>query len=299
MSSFTAVDLSLLPAPQVVEPLDYETIFARKLARLVELAPEFSALVESDPAFKILQVSAYDELLLRQRVNEAARAVMLAYAVDADLDQIAANFSVERLLIVPGDPQAVPPARPVYESDSALRRRVQLSFEAFNTAGSQGSYIFAALGASGQVRDANAVSPGPALVSVYVLSQEGNGTASEQLLAAVAAAVNAESVRPMTDLVSVLSAAVTDYQIEAVLTVYPGPDAEVVRQSALKSAQAFADNMHNMGYDVTLSGLYAALHYPGVQSVELISPTASIVNGAGEASYCSAISLTLASQPNV
>jgi len=299
MSEFTGVDLSQLPPPNVIEPLDYETILASKVARLIELDPTFDALVESDPAYKILQASAYDELLLRQRVNEAAKAVMLAYARDADLEQIAANFNVQRLLITPGTPQAVPPLPDVYESDEALRRRVQLSFEAFTTAGSQGSYIFAALGASGQVRDANAISPGPALVSVYVLSQEGNGTASEQLLETVTAAVNAESVRPMTDQVSVLSAAVTEYQIEAVLTVYPGPDAEVVRQAALQSAQAYADSMHRMAYDVTISGLYAALHQAGVQSVALIAPVASIVNGDGEASYCSSIALTVADQPDV
>ncbi|MEH6565099.1 MAG: baseplate J/gp47 family protein, partial [Halopseudomonas sp.] len=251
MSSFTAVDLSQLPPPQVVEPLDFETIFARKLAQLIELDPQFDALVESDPAYKILQVSAYDELLLRQRVNEAARAVMLAYAQDADLDQLAANFNVQRLLITPGNPQAVPPVPAVYESNEALRRRVQLSFEAFTTAGSQGSYIFAALGASGLVRDANASSPAPGLVSVFVLSQEGNGTASEQLLEVVTASVNAESVRPMTDQVSVLSASVNEYVITAVLTVYPGPDAEVVRQAALASAQAYASAMHRMAYDVT------------------------------------------------
>lgn len=299
MSSFTAVDLSLLPPPQVIEPLDFETIFARKLARLIELDPTFTALTEADPAFKILQVSAYDELLLRQRVNEAAKAVMLAYAVDADLDQIAANFQVERQLVTPGDPLAMPPVPAVYESNEALRRRTQLSFESLTTAGSQGSYIFAALGAGGLVRDANAISPAPGLVSVYVLSQEGNGTASEQLLQAVAAAVNAESVRPMTDQVTVLSAAITEYQIQAVLTVYPGPDAEVVRQAALKQAQQYAASMHAMGYDVTLSGLYAALHQPGVQSVNLISPAATIVNTDGEAAYCTAINVSLADQPDV
>lgn len=299
MSSFTAVDLSQLPPPKVVEPLDYETILARKLAQLIALDPAFDALVESDPAYKVLQVSAYDELLLRQRVNEAARAVMLAYAVDADLDQIAANFNVQRLLITLANPQAVPPVPAVFESDEALRRRVQLSFEAFTTAGSQGSYIFAALGASGLVRDANASSPQPGLVSVFVLSQEGNGTASEQLLDAVTAAVNEKSVRPMTDQVSVLSASVNEYVITAELTVYPGPDAEVVRAAAYARAQAYADSMHRMAYDVTISGIYAALHESGVQSVDLQAPLANIVNAEGEASYCTAINLTLAGQPDV
>ena len=299
MSAFTGVDLSQLPPPDVVEPLDFEVIFARKLARLVELDPTFNALVESDPAYKVLQVSAYDELMLRQRINEAAKAVMLAYASGTDLDQLAGNFQLERLVVTPADPAAIPPVPAVYESDTSLRRRVQLSFEGFTTAGSQGSYIFAALNSSGLVLDANAFSPEPGLVSVYVLSREANGTASEQLLDVVNAAVNAEEVRPMTDQVSVLSAAVTDYQIEAVLTVFPGPDAELIRQAAVQAAQAYATSVHRLAYDVTYSGLMAALHQNGVQSVELISPAASIINGEGEASYCTAINVTVASLPDV
>lgn len=299
MSSFTDVDLTLLPPPQVIEPLDYEEIFQRKLARLIELDPDFSALIESDPAYKILQVAAYDELLLRQRINESARGVMLAYAVGSDLDQLAANFSLQRLVVDPGDPSAVPPIPANMEPDDSLRRRVQLSFEGFTTAGSQGSYIFAALNASGLVRDANASSPEPGLVTVFVLSREGNGTADEQLLIEVAAAVNAESVRPMTDLVTVLSAAVSEYTVEADLTVYPGPDAEVVRAAAVRAVQGYVDSVHRMGYDVTLSGLIASLHQPGVQSVNLIAPAASIINAEGEASYCSSVLVTLAGGADV
>ncbi len=299
MSSFTTVDLTLLPPPNVVEALDFEVIFAAKLARLIQLDPSFDALVESDPAYKLLQVAAFDELHLRQRINEAARSVMLAYATGADLDQLAANFALQRLVVDPGRPAAIPPVPATFETDASLRRRVQLSFEGFTTAGSQGSYIFAALNASGRVRDANASSPEPGKVSVFVLSNEGNGTADEQLLADVEKSVNAEAVRPMTDMVTVLSAAVTEYQIQAVLTVFPGPDAEVVRAAAAAAAQAYADSVHRMAYDVTLSGLYAALHQPGVQRAELITPAATIVNGEGEASFCTGITVTLAEHPDV
>ena len=131
MIAFTGVDLSQLPPPNVIEPLDFEVIFARKLAQLIELDPSFDALVESDPAYKVLQVAAYDELLLRQRINEAAKAVMLAYANDEDLDQLAANFQLKRLMVTPADPAAIPPVPAVYESNESLRRRVQLSFEGF------------------------------------------------------------------------------------------------------------------------------------------------------------------------
>ncbi|NUV25651.1 hypothetical protein MS6204_04603 [Escherichia coli] len=42
--------------------------------------------LESEPATKLLQENAYRELLLRQRINEAAQAVMVAYAMGGDLD---------------------------------------------------------------------------------------------------------------------------------------------------------------------------------------------------------------------
>ena len=109
MSAFTTIDLSTLPPPSVVETLDFEAILAAMLADLQARDPAFTALVESDPAYKILEVCAYRELLIRQRVNDAARATMLAYATGADLEQIGALFGVTRLTITEADEEAVPP----------------------------------------------------------------------------------------------------------------------------------------------------------------------------------------------
>ncbi len=145
--AFTAVDLSKLPFPAAVEVLDYEVILAAMVADLQTRDPAFTALLESDPAYKILEVAAFREFLLRQRVNEAIKAVTLAYAMGADLDQIAARYNVQRLVLVPADDTTVPPTPAVMESDESLRRRVQLSFEGFSTAGPTGAYIFHSLGA--------------------------------------------------------------------------------------------------------------------------------------------------------
>lgn len=297
--SFTAIDLSQLPRPTVVEQLDYEAIVAESLALLRQLHPEFDALVESDPAYKIIEVLAYRELLVRQRTNEAALAVMLAYAAGPDLDQIGARYNVQRLVIDDGDPEAIPPVPPTYETDEEFRRRIQLSPEGYTTAGSQGSYIFHGLGADPDVRDVTAVMLEPGHVGIYVLSRTDDGTASAELIQAVDAALNAEHVRPMTDLVTVQSAAIVSYSIEAELTVYPGPDSELVRQAAEDAAREYAEAHHRMGYDVTISGVYAALHQPGVQSVNLISPTATIVIDDDEASFCTSITVTVAGEPDV
>ena len=297
--AFTVIDISQLTAPKVVESLDFETIFDSMLADLLQRDETFTALVESDPAYKILEVCAYRELLIRQRVNEAAKAVMLAYATGADLDQLGANVGVQRLVITPADETTVPPTPAVMESDADFRARIQLSPEGYTTAGSEGSYVFHGLGASSDVKDVQATSPDPGKVTVYVLSRTGDGTAPQTTIDAVTSTLNGETIRPMTDQVTVLSANIVEYTIEAVLTLFPGPDSSVVLQSAIDAVTTYAETQRRIGYDVPLSGLYRALHQPGVQNVTLISPAASLVLGDGQASFCTNINVTLADDTDV
>lgn len=183
--SFTSVNLSQLPAPAVIEVLDFEAMFDESLTALQALDPTFDALLPSDPAFKILEVCTYLRLLDRQRVNDAARGVMLAYAGGSDLDHLAAIFGVVRQVLDPGRPQEGVPPR--YESDEDFRRRIQLGPEGFSVAGPEGAYIFHALSADPRVLDASATSPSPGEVVVSVLSHEADGTATQALLDAVEA----------------------------------------------------------------------------------------------------------------
>lgn len=292
--AFTAVDLSRLPFPDAVETLDYEVILAEMLADLRARDDTFSALVESDPAYKIMEVAAYRELLLRQRVNEAVKAVTLAYGTGADLDNLAANYNVERLLITPADNTTLPPTPAVFENDTSLRRRVQLSFEGFSTAGPQGAYIFHALGADGRVLDVGVYGPPetPGVVEIAVLSRIGDGTAPSDLVDAVEATLSAEDVRPLTDNVLVKPATIIPYTVDATLKFYEGPDQMVVIAAAQAALDEYVERQHRMGRDVTLSGLYAALHQEGVQNVILAEPAASIVVDWDEATYCTGTTIT-------
>jgi len=284
-----SIDLSLLPSPDVVEPLDVETIFDEMLADLIERLPEFTALVESDPAYKLLEVAAYREMLLRQRINDAARAVMVAYATGADLDNIAAKFNVTRLVVEAGNPDASPPVLPTLEDDERLRRRVPLAFESLSTAGPVGSYVFHALAASGEVKDVSATSPTPGDVIISVLSTKDDGAAADALIAAVALKLNDEDVRPLSDRPVVQSAEIISYAIDASLTFYPGPDRGVILAAAVAAAESYVDKQHRIGYDVTLSGIYAALHQPGVHNVTLVSPATDIAVSGIQAAYCTGV----------
>lgn len=291
--AFTAVDLSRLPFPDVVETIDFETILAEMLADLRARDPAFTAIVESDPAYKVLEACAYRETLLRQRVNEAAKAVTLAYAAGADLDQIAARYNVQRLVLVEADPDAFPPVAAVLEPDDDLRRRVQLSFEGLSTAGPEGAYIFHALGAHPDVLDASAESPTPGVVVVSVLSRVGTGAPAAPVLAAVEAVLNAGEVRPLTDQVTVQAATIVNFTVEAVLTLYPGPDAAVVLAEANARLADYLARSRRLGRDVTRSGLFAALHSEGVQNVALTQPAADVVVTSSQAANCTATTVTV------
>ncbi len=297
-NNFTTVDLSQLAFPPVVETLDFEAILAAMIADLQARNPTYSALVESDPAYKILEVCAYREVVLRQRVNDAAKAVMLAYAVGANLDVIGANFDVERLLLDAGDDTAIPPVPPTYEADADFRRRIQLSFESYTTAGSEGSYVYNALSADPDVKDVSVTSPTPGQVNVYVLSKTGTGAASSDLLVAVDGALNAESVRPLTDNVVIFSANIVSYAITAELVLFPGPDSSVVLQAAQDAINAYVIENKRLGLDIALSAIYAQLQQPGVQQVNLTLPAANLSINETQAANCTGITLTVSTVRN-
>ena len=294
MARFTQINLSNLPAPAVVETLDFETIVQEMRDDLVARFPAIEGVIdlESEPARKLIEVFAYREVVMRARINNAARAVMMAYATGSDLDHIAAMFGVSRFLITPANPDAVPPTEAVYETDDDLRRRTQLALEGFSTGGPSGAYIFHALSADADVLDASAISPVPGDVLVTVLSRTGDGTASPELLAAVDAALNDEDVRPLCDAVSVQSADIVEYQIEAALLFDAGPGPATVIAAAQAAAEAYASAQHRLGKDITISGIHAALHQPGVARVDLSSPAANIAISDEQAGYCTEIDLT-------
>jgi len=344
-SAFSGVTLSDLEAPKIVEPLDAEAILAALITDFVTRYPDFTAEVESEPVLKLLEVAAWREVILRQRVNDAARAVMLAFAAGSDLDHLGA---------------LVPVTRNTDETDASFRGRIQLAPEAFSVAGPEGAYQFHALSASATIADVSVASPTPGDVVVTVLATYGDGvpTARETVtnaevtldgdsvvldgetitsivvdgytlgidyvmaadgvtlhrvagggiaagatltvsyeragdLELVERVLAREDVRPLTDRVTVQAATIRSYAIVASLIVFNGPDSEVVRLAAVEAAEAYADDQHRLGRDVTLSGLYRALHQPGVQRVALTEPTADIVVAADEAATCTGITVTV------
>lgn len=326
MSRYAAINLSALAAPNVVEALSYEAIVAELKAALksatVKIIPDWNPDLEGDVLVKLLEVVAYREFLLRQRVNDAARARMLAFAAKTDLEHEAARYGVTRLLLDPGDPEAIPPIAPTYESDDDLRLRTQLAPEALTTAGSEGSYTFHGLtvgeqpasveidtpaagvvvmtytfdptGLAAKIKDVNVERTKPGTVRVTLLGRDGDGTVNAETLAAARAHLTGKYLIPLNDEVLVQGATIRPYTVVASLRVYEGPDRDVVLAAARASLAAVAEKRHALGEMVTADVLDAALHVAGVRRVILSPAWENVLCGGTEAPFMASAAIAIA-----
>lgn len=254
-------DISSLATPDIIETLEYEEILTRMKDDLVARDPEFTNLLESDPAMKVMEVAAWRELLIRQRANDAARANLLAFAKNNDLEHLAAFYGVERL---------------VFETDEALRRRIQERIIGWSTAGSSAHYRFHALSADIRVRDARADSPELGRVRVAVLSTEGNGLPSVEVLDNVTNVVTSDDIRVLTDTVEVVPCDILPVDVTADIYIYHDTQEQIIetiRESFIKDF----DETRGLGWDLTKSWIIAHLFLDGVQRVELTSPIENII----------------------
>lgn len=319
-----AIQLSKLPPPDVVEALSFEALWELAKADFLARQPDFDLSLESSLPAKVLQAITYIAMNVRQRINDAARAVMLAQAKKNDLDNLGALLGVTRLVITPADPEHGIPD-PVMEDDDDFRDRITLAPSSFSVAGPEAAYVFHARSASGDVLDASATSPEPddikalvyqvlathdaseqlmadmraaldaaawpGQVFVSVLSRQGNGQADPSLLATVEATVSAETVRPLTDYVTVQSADIVEFAVDAELRTFAGPDSSVAIAAAKANLATYLAESRRLGRDITLSGLYAALQVAGIQEVILHSPTATVTVSETQAAFCTSVKI--------
>ncbi len=322
MSSTQAIYLPNLPLPDVVEHLDYEVILDRIKQQFNALQPNLiddtgRAVVlpaqyieaangerywkvpvdqgaglyyldlESDPATRLLQIAAYRELILRQRVNDAALAVMPAYTTGRDQDELYKIWGLERLIVEPATDDT--PA--VYESDADFRRRYALALDQFTTAGSEHSYLYHGLSADGRVKDVTAYAPDGAEVIITVLSQLGNGVPDDELLQVVYDSLSDKKKRPIADDLTVQPAEVIEYEIHARLVFDYGPSPEPVMQQVQKNLERYIRDQHRLGCDIEQTALAHECHLTGVHRVEF-DMALPIRCNRFQAPFCTAINVT-------
>lgn len=190
------------------------------------------------------------------------------------------------------------------ETDDHLRSRIQAAPNQFSSAGPAGAYRFFALGVDPSIIDVQVVSPAPGTVNVYVLTgpvtvqpaatPNAIGIAGPALLNGVQAALNSDTVRPLTDSVVASAVSEVDYQISAVLTLYSDADPNLTMGAAATAVQQLAIEIASkIQRDIVPSQIIAALSVAGVYEVTLNSPAYTQLT-AGQWANCTNITLAQA-----
>jgi phage-related baseplate assembly protein len=317
---FAPFDPRYFGVMSVLEALDSETTLASRMARLkarwlLEDPPMAAAYdvegLEFDPIKVNQEVNTFFELTLRDRVNQAARAVTLAFAVGNDLDAIGSRYpgGVARLPIV-ADPRPYITSPVDWESDDRYRARLWLSASAFSTAGSGPAYVFWAMTAVPTLRDATAIvdrpvptadptvivtcladdilvtgayatmvaAPTPANVSAYFTALFAWAPIpSDTDLVTVHRKLHQTDIKPLTDVVAIRSPNIVDTNIELDLWFYPGADSGSSLALATPNVATLLESNRYLGMDLTQSALDAAAMVNGVQNVKVRQPVADIV----------------------
>ncbi|WP_421983345.1 baseplate J/gp47 family protein [Roseibium sp.] len=267
-SATSIIDLASLPAPKVVQELSFETIFNELTASFLTYwnarraedptLPEFTTdSLESEPFNALFQAFAYRELLLRGRINEAARANLLAFSDGTDLDHLVAWLDVTRM---------------DGESDERLKERYQLASFGRSAGGPRERYIAVAMGASLDVRDVAVWREGrDPTVNVAVLSTIGNGDATAGLLTTVKSALEQDHVRVVSDNFNVVSAVRKTVDVKVSIRISDQALETVADKVSLNIRNTWV-GQDLLGLDLTQAFLVKASLLTGVTDADIVLP---------------------------
>mgnify|MGYP003582016783 CR=1 FL=1 len=289
------INFSELNRPDFIENLDFESIFSERKLALIALFPDnekdqISETLEreSEPLTKFLQENSYREIVLRQRINQAALSTLLAFATGTDLDAVVANYGVTRLLVSP----ATNDTDAVYETDDELRYRASLVFDSLSVAGPTSAYEYHALSADGRVADAKASSPAPAEALITILQKDtATGSASDTLLQIVKDYLSDDVRRPVADRLTVQSVEIVPFELVATIYTESLPENDSLVLAAKAAVQSYLEESRRIGRSIYLSKIYNLLHVSGVVHVAISSPDADLEISHVQVAHCTNITI--------
>lgn len=165
------------------------------------------------------------------------------------------------------------------EDDLSLAERTYLAPSGYSTAGPQDAYTFWAKTYNTDIGSVLPISPVPGEVVIYILMRDGS-MPGEEIIHGLEDFYQNESIRPMTDLVSVSAPGERPFDVE--LTYYIArsnqASATAIQAKVNASIQDFIFwQTSEIGKDINPTELIRRVREAGAKRVELIAPTFTMV----------------------
>lgn len=273
-SRYPVIALENLGLMTVLEQIDTETILSARMLRFVALwaandppaAAQYDvASLEFDPIKITEEAQTYFELMVRDRVNQAARAVTLAFATGSDLDAIASRY-----------PGGVP--RQVGETDDRYRRRIWLSPNLLSPHGTLEAYQFWTFGADPTVRDVSAETvpgTGRIIVTAMIEGADPRPTLTQQDV--ILEYLISQSRKGLTDVISVQAPQITHTKYKIRVWLFPGPDQTSAMASLRTAVLALVERQRWLGFDHMRFAIDGVLAQTGVHHAVIDEPAIDLI----------------------
>ncbi len=166
------------------------------------------------------------------------------------------------------------------ESDDALRERLWEAPEALSVAGPKGAYKARTKAINSSIVDVDAYSPSPGVVQITPLLTDG-GIPGTELLDEILEALSDDTIRPLTDNVTVIAPTVVSYNITATYYIDEDADAATVQVNVASAVAEYIKwQKAKLGRDINPSRLTQMLmSVSGVKRVNITAPVFTTVAG--------------------
>lgn len=166
------------------------------------------------------------------------------------------------------------------EDDDSFRDRIQKAPEGYSTAGPKNAYIYFAKKYNQSIADVKVSSPNPGEVSMRILLKNGE-IPDATFLQGLSNYLSADTIRPLTDKVTVNAPYVINYDIS--LTYYILTDDSTSITSIQNNVnQAVQDYIlwqkNKIGRDINPSKLISMVMAAGAKRVEITNPVRTAIN---------------------
>ena len=285
MSALPVVNpADFLPAPTAVEALSYETLVTgwKTQFKALWLAYDVDSL-ETDPGVIVAEAYAYLRLTDRQRINDVYRALRLPLATGTNLDGLAADRGVKRLVLIP----ATATTAPVMEGDVSLLLRTWLRMQAWGSgsvygveyhARTLGILHAASVGAVTQA-DVHVIDhPGEGRMTCVVLAAAGLAPAdAEAMRAFVGNGLMTRARHPGAVWIDTVLADIVTVPYTGVLKIRRGASRSALLAAAEDGLTTYMLTRRRIGALVPVSAMQAVQMGYGVVEAQASDPMADVV----------------------
>ncbi|MBU2707547.1 baseplate J/gp47 family protein [Zooshikella marina] len=252
-----------------LKSIDYEDILDDIEHCLQHYLPDVSVkeLPESDPIKKLVEIIAYHELYMQQKIRESIKNCWISQAYGHHLKRLAQLYGLE-------DKKD--------ETDDDLKARIKQVFNEHNTAGSIEAYRMHALSLNKdckQIKNVNVGKHAEGIVDVRLLLEKDDGLLTESefltsemgdILEKVREHLYREDIRPLTDCIAVNRFEPVYYSIKA--DVYISLDSIGIKEitnNILVALKEYIVKQYDFDKKIYKNAIIAALHQQGVSDVKL------------------------------